>query len=189
MDALKIVRVRKALGLKRDMVGVRFMPYKKEYDLSEAEERRHIALCEVVSDASRGIHGKTRSGMLSCKAAGYIIGLEEAPSNIRSGLEDYRNEKYASYSVSHQVSNSKDYIDHSIYGVEAFPVNHDVNGADIIIFITTAKNVMRIMQGYARYYGVAGNLLTMGVHGICSDLISRSFVNNDINISDRKSVV
>ena len=83
MDALKIVRVRKALGLKRDMVGVRFMPYKKEYDLSEAEERRHIALCEVVSDASRGIHGKTRSGMLSCKAAGYIIGLEEAPSNIR----------------------------------------------------------------------------------------------------------
>ena len=48
MDALKIVRVRKALGLKRDMVGVRFMPYKKEYDLSEAEERRHIALCEVV---------------------------------------------------------------------------------------------------------------------------------------------
>ena len=87
MDALKIVRVRKALGLKRDMVGVRFMPYKKEYDLSEAEERRHIALCEVVSDASRGIHGKTRSGMLSCKAAGYIIGLEEAPSNIRSGLE------------------------------------------------------------------------------------------------------
>ena len=73
MDALKIVRVRKALGLKREMVGVRFMPYKKEYDLSEAEERRHVALCEVVSDASRGIHGKTRSGMLSCKAAGYII--------------------------------------------------------------------------------------------------------------------
>ena len=183
MDALKIVRVRKALGLKREMVGIRFMPYKKEYDLSDATEKRHVALCEVVSDASRGIHGKTRSGMLSCKAAGYIIGLEEAPSNIRSGLEDYRNEKYASYSVSHQVSNSKDYIDHSIYGVEAFPVNHDVNGADIIIFITTAKNVMRIMQGYARYYGVAGNLLTMGVHGICSGLISRSFVNNDINIS------
>ena len=77
LDALKIVRVRKALGLKREMVGVRFMPYKKEYDLSDATEKRHVALCEVVSDASRGIHGKTRSGILSCKAAGYIIGLEE----------------------------------------------------------------------------------------------------------------
>ena len=42
MDALKIVRVRKALGLKRDMVGVRFMPYKKEYDLSEEIGRAHV---------------------------------------------------------------------------------------------------------------------------------------------------
>ena len=65
LDVLKIVRVRKALGLKREMVGVRFMPYKKEYDLSDATEKRHVALCEVVSDASRGIHGKTRSSILS----------------------------------------------------------------------------------------------------------------------------
>ena len=50
MDALKIVRVRKALGLKRDMVGVRFIPYKKEYDLSEAEERRHVALLVEYAD-------------------------------------------------------------------------------------------------------------------------------------------
>ena len=183
MDALKLGRVKKALGLKREIVGVRFMAYKREYDLSDAMEKRHIALCEVVSDASRGVRGKTRFDMLSCKAAGYIVGLGDAPPHARSGLEDYREGRYASYSISHQVSNRKDYIGHSVYGIEAFPVGCGAGGADVMIFITTAKNAMRIMQGYARYYGVARNLLTMGVHGVCSDLISKPFVNNDINMS------
>ena len=40
MDALKIVRVRKALNLKREIVNVRFMPYQKEYDLSETKKKR-----------------------------------------------------------------------------------------------------------------------------------------------------
>lgn len=58
-----------------------------------------------------------------------------------------------------------------------------MHDADIGLIIGTAKDVMRVMQGYVKYYGVAQNVVSVGNCGVCSELISKPFMNNDMNVS------
>ena len=55
--------------------------------------------------------------------------------------------------------------------------------ADLAIVIGTAKDIMRVMQGYAKYYGVAKNVIAVANNGICNELIAKPFMNNDVNVS------
>ena len=43
--------------------------------------------------------------------------------------------------------------------------------------------IMRVIQGYTFYHGMAKNLGMIGNQGICADLTSRPYFMNDVNIS------
>ena len=99
-----------------------------------------------------------------------------------SGRKEYEDRKYLSKSIAFQVQNEKKYIPQKIYGAIISPLE-EIENPDLVIVIATAKDMMRLTQGYSRYYGVNKNLLSIGVQGICSELVSKPFMNNDLNVS------
>lgn len=67
-------------------------------------------------------------------------------------------------------------------GVEMGPLQ-DMESADVVIIVTEAVNIMRILQGYAYKFGYPKHLRTIGNQAACSDLTAKPYFNNDLNIS------
>lgn len=59
----------------------------------------------------------------------------------------------------------------------------DMESADVVIIVTEAVNIMRILQGYAYKFGYPKHLRTIGNQAACSDLTAKPYFNNDLNIS------
>lgn len=182
MDNLQIARVSKALGLENKILGLRFLVLEKEYNDSLAEEHKGLSLCSLVKLACDGKSVKCNASTIGCDDAAYAIGLKEVPEYVYSGRKEYEDRKYLSKSIAFQVQNEKKYIPQKIYGAIISPLE-EIENPDLVIVIATAKDMMRLTQGYSRYYGVNKNLLSIGVQGICSELVSKPFMNNDLNVS------
>lgn len=182
MDNLQITRVSKALGLENKILGLRFLVLEKEYNDSLAKEHEGLSLCSLVKLACQGKSVKCNASTIGCDDAAYAIGLKEVPEYVYSGRKEFEDRKYLSKSIAFQVQNEKKYIPHEIYGAIISPLE-EIENPDLVIVIATAKDMMRLTQGYSRYYGVNKNLLSIGVQGICSELVSKPFMNNDLNIS------
>ena len=182
MDNLQITRVSKALGLENKILGLRFLVLEKEYNDSLAEEHEGLSLCSLVKLACRGKSVKCNASTIGCDDAAYAMGLKEVPEYVYSGRKEYEDRKYLSRSIAFQVQNEKKYIPQKIYGAIISPLE-EIENPDLVIVIATAKDMMRLTQGYSRYYGVNKNLLSIGVQGICSELVSKPFMNNDLNVS------
>jgi len=182
MDNLQITRVSKALGLENKILGLRFLVLEKEYNDSLAEEHEGLSLCSLVKLVCRGKSVKCNASTIGCDDAAYAMGLKEVPEYVYSGRKEYEDRKYLSKSIAFQVQNEKKYIPQKIYGAIISPLE-EIENPDLVIVIATAKDMMRLTQGYSRYYGVNKNLLSIGVQGICSELVSKPFMNNDLNVS------
>ena len=182
MDNLQITRVSKALGLENKILGLRFLVLEKEYNDSLAEEHKGLSLCSLVKLACQGKSVKCNASTIGCDDAAYAMGLKEVPEYVYSGRKEYEDRKYLSKSIAFQVQNEKKYIPQKIYGAIISPLE-EIENPDLVIVIATAKDMMRLTQGYSRYYGVNKNLLSIGVQGICSELVSKPLMNNDLNVS------
>lgn len=182
MKEVQIQRVTKALGLKRQIIGIRFLVFKKEYDASNGIEENNTTLCSLAQKAGGGKRVKAKAANFHCLNGAYAIGLLDIPEEVSSGRADFHTGNFESRAVARQVFENKQYIPQKIYGIEFSPLK-TMGDADLVMIIGTAKDMMRIMQGYVRHYGVAKNVLTVGAGGVCSELISKPFMNNDINVS------
>lgn len=182
MEELRIRRVHKALGLKRQIIGVRFLVFKREYEESIGAKSEHTSLCQLVQQAGDGMCVKAEATDFQCRKGAYAVGICSAPEEETSGRSDFDSGKYESFAVAREIFENKQYIPQKIYGIEFSPLA-DMEKADLAIIIGTAKDIMRAMQGYVRHYGVAENVITVGNCGICSELISKPFMNNDVNVS------
>lgn len=177
----KISLVKKALGMEREIIAFKFLAYKDEYVRSDAEPISS-SLADIACKASLGKHFKINADSLKNVEDNYALGFSCPSWQVKSGYNDFIDGKFISYSVANNVAQARKYPNHQMYGAEIGPYQK-VDSPDIIIFICKAKTVMRIMQGYVRYFGVAKNLLTTATDGIGMDLIARVFSNNDINYS------
>ena len=71
-------RMTKALGLRRNIVGVRFLYFKHEYDNLELEEYgRKTSYCMMVKHAMDGNHFKAKLKHFACRCAIEALGLDD----------------------------------------------------------------------------------------------------------------
>lgn len=54
MEERKIQQAMKALGLKRQIIGVRFLVFRQDYEASKGEEMEKSTLCQLVLWAGDG---------------------------------------------------------------------------------------------------------------------------------------
>lgn len=178
----KICQIMKALGLSRQILGIKFLVYKKEYADTPALDKANNSIISMISAASHGERIKANAYTLKDPEDCYSIGIKKIPDEVISGRHEYSTGNYESLSIARKVYESYHFIPQKIYGIEISPLS-EMTSSDLVIFIGSAKDMMRIMQAYTLHYGVAKNLLSTGNGSLCADLITRPFILNDINLT------
>lgn len=183
MKNTNITRANIALNLSKNITGVNFIDFKEDFDtINLPSPKVRGPLCYHVRQGMDGEHFKLKEEDITCDYARYALGLSEPDNTIIQGRSyDYCG-LYESKSIAKEIVASMKYIGQNIYGIEIGPLKSMAN-ADIVIIADYAETIMRIMQGYAYKYGAPKNLCFYGNQAMCSDMVSKPFTTNDINIS------
>ncbi len=171
-----------ALTLERRIVGIRFLPYKAEFDLIERANDQFRSFCWFVNQASLGKGFKAAEKDLACIGGIHSLGLAKPDEATGSGRKSRASGMYSDLAVAKQVGKSMCNLEHTVYGVEIAPLEEMVE-ADVAIILCLPRQAMRIIQGYAYYFGMPQHLYTVGNKAVCSDLVAKPMTYNDLNIS------
>ncbi|MDR1192921.1 MAG: DUF169 domain-containing protein [Peptococcaceae bacterium] len=173
----------KALGLRRQVVGVKFITYQKEFDgLPFIELRGKMSFCAMARKAMAGDSFKANQGNFNCQYSAYALGITRPPDSVTRGDTYAATKLYESKSIALSALRSMRFLDQRIYGVAAGPLA-SLEECDVVIILGDAYQIMRCMQGYAYKFGAPGSLCSIGNQAMCSDLAAKPFASHDINIS------
>lgn len=183
MKTSNVNKIKKVLKLEREIIGVKFIHYKEQYDENEVKEYGlRTTYCNMVKRAMEGSHFKLTKENFFCDYGAYALGLKKPDISVVTGNSYAVCGLYESHSIARKITEEMKYLQHEVYGVEMGPLQYMEN-ADIVIIVTEAVQVMRVLQGYAYKFGVPKHLCTIGNQAACSDLTSKPYFNNDLNIS------
>ena len=183
MENERITKLMKELNLTRQIVGVRFLVYQKEYhDCSAEAFQGKLRLCGFVNKANHGERIKVNIDNFSCTGGPNQSGMSLAPEKHISGQGMKYCGLYSDLGIGREICESFNRIPQKIYGMEIGPLS-EMSDADVVIILGMAEQIMRIMQGYTYHYGVPAPLVSVGNGAMCSDMVSKPFMRNDINLS------
>lgn len=178
-----IEKLKIALDLEREIVGVHFLFIEEEYrDCDAWEIENKPSFCGMISQAMNGKKVKGKFDSFGCQGGPEMLGMKNVSNYVRSGKQFETFRLYEDMAIARQVQNALCFINQKIYGVVAAPLEK-MEEADVVLFLGNAWQMMRVIQGYTYHHGVAANIGMIGNQGICSDLVSRPYVKNDLNIS------
>jgi uncharacterized protein (DUF169 family) len=183
MNTDKVKRITKALGLDRQIIGIKFITFRQEYETLELPAvKGKVMFCYMANKAMAGEHFKVCADNFFCNASAYALGVVEPSIHVSSGRTYYSTTLYESRAIAREAVNSMCYLRHQVYGAELGPLA-DMPEADTVIIMGSAFQIMRVMQGYAYKFGVPKHLCSIGNQAMCSDLVAKPFYHNDINFS------
>lgn len=183
MENERIVKVSEELALTRQIVGIRFLVYKKDYNDSTAEAfHGKMRLCGFVNKANHGTKIKVNLDNFSCTGGPNQTGMSPAPEKHISGQGMKHCGLYSDLGIGREICESFNRIPQKIYGMEIGPLS-ELDDADVVIIIGMAEQIMRVMEGYSYHYGVPKPLISVGNGAMCSDMTAKPFMRNDINLS------
>lgn len=179
----KIKKLEVVLGLKRPIVGTRFLFLEEEFAASNATPFDYkVPYCGLVGRAMQGQHLKATLQNFSCSGGPEMMGMR-APRNYEESGKQYESFRlYGDLAVAREAHHYLSRIDQRIYGIEVGPLA-DLTQANVVIMMLDSWQAMRVVQGYTFQFGPAQNIGTIGNQGMCADLTARPFMTNDINIS------
>lgn len=183
MEEYHVNCLNKALGLKRRIIGVRFLYFKSEYQKLELEEYgKRTSYCMMVQRAMSGGHFKACAEHFGCRCALEALGLDEEMECVVSGERYYSIKLYETRAVAKAVTRDISRIQQKIYGIEIGPLE-ELADADVALFMVNAYQLMRVVEGYSYKYGIPKHLYMAGNQGVCADLTAGPFEKNDLNFS------
>ncbi len=183
MDKSDVSKLKKALCLKRNVMGVRFLYYKHNYDeLDLPEYGKKTSFCVMARYAIDGNHFKADHTNVICRSAIETLGFEDVMPCMDSGERYYSLKLYESRAVAKAAAQAIPRIKQRIYGLELGPLE-EMEDADVAVFMVNAYQLMRVVQGYGYKYGVPKNHHMAGLQGMCTDLVACPYDRNDINYS------
>lgn len=172
-----------ALNLQKNIIGVKFIDFKKDFDnLNLPAPLKNGPICFLAREAMDGKIFKVVEKNITCDYSKYALGLSRPDNRILEGRSYQYCGLYETNSIAKQIVASMKYISHELYGIAMGPLEL-MDDADVVIIADYAETIMRIMQGYAYKFGNPKNLSFFGNQAMCADLISKPYSNNDINIS------
>lgn len=172
-----------ALGLKRRIIGVKFLFIEEEYhDFDAVEMNVKMSFCGLAARAMKGEKIKGKCDSFSCQGGPEMLGMKPVPNYVYSGKQFGTFRLYEDMAIARQVQNDLCFVNQKIYGVAAAPIE-EMEEADTVMFLCNAWQMMRVVQGYTYHHGMAKNIGMAGNQGICSDLVARPYCTNDLNLS------
>lgn len=184
MKEQQVQRLQAALGLTRNIVGVRFLYTWAEYqDSRYPDYGKQTRFCAMVKQAGESMSAfKCGCDAFSCGRSRIALGVDPMDSATASGEVYYGCGLYGSRAIAKQVQNEVTCINQRIYGIEIGPLTA-LEEADVVIFMADAYHMMRVVQGYCNQFGALKQVGMAGNQGVCSDLCARPYEKNDLNFS------
>ena len=183
MKEESVNKLMKALQLKHEPIGVKLLYYKYEFDEAEAEYvDKPLSLCMLAQMATIEKKVKADAHNIACSGAGLSLGIHEMTNESMSGRHSAECDLYSSWAIACQAADSVTRIPSRNHGVLLGSLSA-MDDSDVVVLICDCKQMMRIAQGYVREYGPPMNLRTIANGAICSDMVVRPFITNDLNIS------
>lgn len=183
MKNKNVSRLKSALSLNREIVGVKFIDYKEDFDSLDVEmPDKKGPFCYLVREAMEGNVLKIDDSIITCDYSKYALGIIKPDSAIKEGRSFCHGGLYESNSIAKDIVDSMCYSEYKIHGVLLGPLRL-MEDADIVIIVDYAETMMRVMQSYAYKYGNPENLSFFGNQAMCADLVAKPYKNNDINMS------
>lgn len=177
----EIAYVKNILDLKRNIVGVSFIEFKEDYDALDAVEQKGTT-CFLGRKAFEGVHIKSNAELITCSYGAGATGVKPAHPTIESGQSYAGCGLYNSKMTARKVVEDMHFLHHEMYGLELGKLE-DVKCPDLVLIGCNTFQAMRIFQGYAYKYGTPKHIGFVGNQAMCSDMLSKPFYNNDINLS------
>lgn len=178
------LRTKALLDIEREIVGVKFIFSKEEFESIEVEDfQKMMPYCRMVEKASRGEKIKASLKNFSCYAGARVLGLVEIDEFYSSG--NYYNScgLYQDMATSKMVTDNIARCSHKVYGILVQPLKDFLQRPDTVIIISKPSNMMRLVQGYSYIYGTYSNYKFIGNQAMCSECTANPYMNNSINIS------
>ncbi|GAA6490676.1 hypothetical protein K280104A7_02400 [Candidatus Bariatricus faecipullorum] len=183
MEDERVAKVTEELELERQIVGVRFLVYEKDFENSTAEAvKGKNRLCGYVNKANHGARIKVVLDNFSCTGGPNQTGMSQASESHISGQGMKHCGLYTDLGIGREICDSFSRIPQKIFALEIGPLSK-MEEADVVIILGMAEQIMRIMEGYAFHYGVPKPLISAGNGAMCSDMTAKPFMRNDINLS------
>lgn len=183
MDKLSMEQFCTALGLKRKVIGIKFIFLPEEYaDLNVPEPSVKGSFCAMTGRALGGLTSKAKADSFGCQGGPEMLGMKPVSNYVSSGKQFTTFRLYEDSAIARQAQSDLCFIQQKIYGVLVGPLE-EIKQADVVMILCNAWQMMRIVQGYTYHNGMAKNIGMIGNQGICADLVARPYQLNDINIS------
>lgn len=183
MEQERIKSISEKLELKREIVGIRFLVYEQDYDACSAEQAGiKTRLCGFVNRATHGKRTKVVSENFTCSSGPELTGMREESERMHSGQLMSHCGLYSDLGIAREVCKNTMPIPQKIYGLEIGPLA-EMEEADVVIIIGMAEQIMHIVEGYTYHYGVPQPFISVGNCAMCSDMTSKPFMRNDLNLS------
>ena len=183
IDKTMVIRMEKALGLTRKIVGIRFLyTWAEHQDCPWPTYKRKVRFCVMTADAAQGRHFKCEPVNFACGRSRKALGIDENDLLTESGEIFYSCGLYGSRAIAKQAQDNTLFIRQKLYGAEIGPLS-EMEEADMVLLYGDAYQMMRLVQGYTYTFGPPKNISSVGNQGVCSDLCGRPFTTNDLNIS------
>ncbi|WP_158682983.1 DUF169 domain-containing protein [Dorea sp. Marseille-P4042] len=168
----------------RKLVGVKFIYDKEEYNSVDIKEATHqMFFCMMIKAATVGHSMKVKKEHIYCSAAAEVLGFTEISWKTKTGRTQYERNMYGTEKASFDIANSNPYLEHNIFGMCIQPLEDFKYSPDMVIAFCNPYTAMRIIQGYSYFFGLAKQIGFCGMGGVCTELLARSYKNQDLNIS------
>ncbi|MBP8640854.1 MAG: DUF169 domain-containing protein [Oscillospiraceae bacterium] len=182
-----ITDFKEVLGLKSELVGVRFIFDESEYAALEADEPSvPIPYCVMVKSAVQGKTLKSRLMHHKCDGGTTALGLERSTQRIENGAEYFSYNLYASQAAArrHRTAiKSLHAYEPLTYGILICPFKDCTKAPDVVIGIVNAFQAMRIVQGNTYESGIKPKIDMGAMQGICSEATIVPYITGEINVS------
>lgn len=179
-----VKKIYASLDLRRKIVGVRIINTKEEFDALDAKSpKRPMNYCGMVKAAACGHAIKGMNDDFACRSGPRVLGIDPSDPKNSNGENWARLGIYCDENLSREVRKSLSYSSKKAYGVLVQPIESYDSVPDIVLFVTTPYNCMRLIQGYAYHYGMPKGVNMIGNQAICLECSARPYVTQDLNAS------
>lgn len=173
------------LDMERRPVGILFFKDEESYQKFEIPERTSkVTYCNAVNLASKGENIKIRKAHQGCVNGRTAFGFTPVPPPIASGKGRLSKNIYNDLETSKSVSDEMLFLkEDAIFGMALMPLENFNVEPDVVVIISKAYNIMRIVHGYSYFHAYSPTFKTVGLQAVCHDLTTLPYETDGINIT------
>lgn len=173
-----------ALEIKRQVVGVKFFDDPQSFETACGKQPDiKMPYCVMVKVAMAGVALKVTLNNISCNGARNVLGLTEPLASFLTGESGHRLGLYCDQDVARKAAAQLSRIENRSYGLQIMPLEYFPTAPDVVIIVTSAYNVMRLMQGVGYHHGVKKTCSISGNQAFCSELTAEPMESGEVNLS------